>query len=1225
MWLAGARRSRRMDARWTRRIASTTRSSAPATATLLKIKDLPSVAVDGHDQREELIDPSFTKYFTRPKDYLIVPTPLPADRSSPSNSMYFADSSTLDQVAIVDACLFNGYNLNRAKGLFDNMRTSDAADSVLDVRIFNNVLEGYVRYAIKVPRESDIWLDEAWDLFESMERGQEKATPTAATYAVMLLAYVHFSAEGCPTPMPMIKSRSPEELIQMIKSRKLDFTKIVQSHVLLDATDRVPVVALLSRAAELGQSQEIFEPTPQDDLPDIQPVLVYKPLAGDEAVPTSHSLQRMTAGRRALSRFQHETELFTMLNMAPELKRTNLRHYMWEWHTELTARLATEIDALEKLERFSKPSPSRPLIAPFLRLLKTDKLSILTIMEVMRLHTIVESGIKITRGLMSVGQAVELEHAAQLCKQRGLLQSSVASPSQHRSQSAQTRLLQLRLDREHAKQQAKQEESWRPEWSHVTRVQVGAFLVDLLMDLAKVTRTITNPETGETALQFTHAYEFNRGQKLGIMKFNPVLEEVLEAGPVRDLVHPRHLPMLVRPNPWIDHDNGGYMFSRASVMRIKDSQEQLTYLRQASQAGNLEMVYSGLDVLGATPWQINRGVLEVVIQVWNSGEGMGGIPPAKIAELAPQPPPAEDLTARPDYIKALAEYNMHKAGNHADRCGVNYKLEIAKAFLNETFYFPHNIDFRGRAYPIPPHLNHMGDDLSRSLLLFAESRPLGASGLRWLMIHLSNMFGYDKASFDDRVKFTEEHLEEVMDSADNPLTVRSGLVEDGRGPMAAVGDDGTCNGLQHYAALGGDVVGAQQVNLDVTERPADVYSFVANMVDEQIAKDVEKGNVYAKMVHGKITRKIVKQTVMTTVYGVTYIGAREQILRQLRDRRDQFDSQHLYLMSAYLARTTLSCIGDLFQGASHIQNWLTESARLISRSIPPGRVEDAIADLGPKKGRKSKATKAQSRFVGSRIRAEQMTAVVWTTLLGLPIVQPYRKVKRSQIITGVQSVYISDPHARSEVDSRKQAAAFPPNFIHSLDATHMMLTALECRAHNLTFASVHDSYWTHASTIDHMSVIIRDTFIALHESNVLLRLAEEFRVRYDGHVLPTVATGVQASSGNFIVLSKKQITALPGNEHQVAVKLTGVTRDGTINEEEAAAAEENMDEDDEDGEDAAEEDGLAPMSSKLKSHRMTTPEYRMSKMVDLWALMSEVPTKGDFDVKRIRNSQYFFS
>ena len=37
------------------------------------------------------------------------------------------------------------------------------------------------------------------------------------------------------------------------------------------------------------------------------------------------------------------------------------------------------------------------------------------------------------------------------------------------------------------------------------------------------------------------------------------------------------------------------------------------------------------------------------------------------------------------------------------------------------------------------------------------------------------------------------------------------------------------------------------------------------------------------------------------------------------------------------------------------------------------------------------------------------------------------------------------------VNSQKQASAFPPNFIHSLDATHMLLTALECRVRFLFF------------------------------------------------------------------------------------------------------------------------------------------------------------------------------
>lgn len=76
-----------------------------------------------------------------------------------------------------------------------------------------------------------------------------------------------------------------------------------------------------------------------------------------------------------------------------------------------------------------------------------------------------------------------------------------------------------------------------------------------------------------------------------------------------------------------------------------------------------------------------------------------------------------------------------------------------------------------------------------------------------------------------------------------------------------VHQDGTCNGLQHYAALGGDLAGAHQVNLDGGDRPADVYSGVASMANKVIDKDVLDGNEYAIILQGKVTRKVVKQTV----------------------------------------------------------------------------------------------------------------------------------------------------------------------------------------------------------------------------------------------------------------------------------------------------------------------------------------------------------------------------
>jgi len=248
-----------------------------------------------------------------------------------------------------------------------------------------------------------------------------------------------------------------------------------------------------------------------------------------------------------------------------------------------------------------------------------------------------------------------------------------------------------------------------------------------------------------------------------------------------------------------------------------------------------------------------------------------------------------------------------------------------------------------------------------------------------------------------------------------------------------VHQDGTCNGLQHYAALGGDTQGAKQVNLGATDRPSDVYSYVAAMVQEQVKEDAAKNVKYAILLDGKITRKVVKQTVMTTVYGVTFIGARDQIERQLKERRD-LPEEECWLAAAYLAKKVIGCIGDLFSGAQDIQTWLNLCARLISKSIPPARV---LATL-PVKGFKNLPAQ-------DRIKNEQMTTVVWTTPLGLPIVQPYRRIKRKQVATSLQTVYISDPNAPATVNSVKQSSAFPPNFIHSLDATHMMLTALECQ------------------------------------------------------------------------------------------------------------------------------------------------------------------------------------
>lgn len=73
--------------------------------------------------------------------------------------------------------------------------------------------------------------------------------------------------------------------------------------------------------------------------------------------------------------------------------------------------------------------------------------------------------------------------------------------------------------------------------------------------------------------------------------------------------------------------------------------------------------------------------------------------------------------------------------------------------------------------------------------------------------------------------------------------------------------------MQHYAALGGDARGARAVNLENGDRPADIYSGVADLANKVIKQDAARGVKLAQLIVNPLGRKVVKQTVMTTVYG----------------------------------------------------------------------------------------------------------------------------------------------------------------------------------------------------------------------------------------------------------------------------------------------------------------------------------------------------------------------
>ena len=71
-----------------------------------------------------------------------------------------------------------------------------------------------------------------------------------------------------------------------------------------------------------------------------------------------------------------------------------------------------------------------------------------------------------------------------------------------------------------------------------------------------------------------------------------------------------------------------------------------------------------------------------------------------------------------------------------------------------------------------------------------------------------------------------------------------------------------------------------------SERPGDVYTAILKYVIKDIENEKEADKIeIAESLKGKVNRKVIKQTVMTSVYGVTFIGARQQIQKQLKERK----------------------------------------------------------------------------------------------------------------------------------------------------------------------------------------------------------------------------------------------------------------------------------------------------------------------------------------------------
>ncbi|KAG8527416.1 uncharacterized protein KY384_007568 [Bacidia gigantensis] len=840
--------------------------------------------------------------------------------------------------------------------------------------------------------------------------------------------------------------------------------------------------------------------------------------------------------KAALERWQIENAQLRKIGISSALQdRAPIGGLMWTWHEQLEPAIKEEMKMFEKAERNADkkgkktaPDIDRLQWGPFLASLPAEKISALTIMAVMQTASTAGNvkGTKLVTLVYQIGKLLREEAYACINREnRGFQDWRRKS----HTRDGYIKASRLRSVADKLAAGTEPELYDTAHWPSTVSFKIGALLLSKLISIAKVDVSRKNPETGldvhESRPVFFHTYQHSKGKRVGIVQLNAAIMDKMAKAPVGSALA-KLLPMVCEPKPWTAFNSGGFLDQNLRVVRAHSADSySKSYLMTAAETGDLAQLYQGLNVLGKTPWKINQRIFGVMANVWDTGEPIAGIPPENpTMEYPPEPDSSSGREERRRWLTKVQRLENEKTGLRSQRCFMNFQLEVARAFSKETFYFPHNVDFRGRAYPMVPFMNHMGADNMRGLLLFADGKKLGESGLWWLKVHLANVYGFDKASFKEREMFAEESIAEITDSALNPLHGRRWWLkaEDPWQCLATcielhgalqlddptqfishlpVHQDGTCNGLQHYAALGGDVVGAKQVNLEPGQRPSDIYTAVAETIKNEVKQEASDGHLIAKYLDGHVTRKVVKPTVMTNVYGVTLVGARAQVQKQLADslKFPETGPVTLQYASHYIAKKIFNTLGNMFNGAHEIQYWLGDCGNRICESVSSGqisRLEQQSNGGSPRTAFRMKEYKTKADC-GS---AAFLTPVTWTTPLKIPVVQPYRKNQNAALKTELQTIWLRKQISQFPVDKTKQLQGFPPNFIHSLDGTHMFLTALRCNELGLTFASVHDSFWTHAADIDVMNKVTRDAFVRMHSENIVARLHAEFETRYKGYM-----------------------------------------------------------------------------------------------------------------------------
>jgi DNA-directed RNA polymerase, mitochondrial len=578
-------------------------------------------------------------------------------------------------------------------------------------------------------------------------------------------------------------------------------------------------------------------------------------------------------------------------------------------------------------------------------------------------------------------------------------------------------------------------------------------------------------------------------KKHSSLKATPqIMSWVMSQHADKEILRPIQMPMVAPPKPWTTLYDGGYhTIPNTLVKHLGSNKVQ----KDALESADLSIVLDAVNALDATPFQIDERVLSVLQHVWDTGEAVGKVPSYFEYEIPPRPEGedrnSEIYTAWRKEARGIYELNNSIKGT---KLTVARILETANRFKDEErLFFPNQLDFRGRIYQIPVNLNPQGPDYARALIKFADGKHIEDDvALGWLMVHGANCWGYDKVSLEERIAWVEDNLEMIRGvdadpheysnwkEADKPFAFLAwcfdfvGVLDRNEPSYIRVAMDGSCNGIQHFAAMLRDPIAARSVNLAVSKEPQDIYQDVADTVSGYLHNELDpefKWIADTWLAFG-IDRALCKRSVMVMPYGGTRHSTLKYIEEEFSDRlvksgeKSPFGDSTMKAVG-YLSTLVYTATRDVITSGKVIMDWLRGIAKITSKANEH---------------------------------------IEWTVPSGFEVRQNYRKSKVKRICTrlsgeggkvgkkiGQHQIYTPT----NTVDSFRSCNSISPNFVHSLDAAALQRTVAEGKKLGIThWHMIHDDYGTHAADTQLLSEVLREQFVKMYEDNNVL---EQFRER----------------------------------------------------------------------------------------------------------------------------------